>query len=91
MGWSSVSILPDCPILKDIPSDSDFYFVHSYLIQPEDQSVVKGFADYGVKVPAVIQSGNIFACQFHPEKSAEKGLAILKNFSELSKTEAAHA
>ena len=91
MGWSSVSIIPGCPILKDIPSDSDFYFVHSYLIQPEDQSVVKGFADYGVKVPAVIQSGNIFACQFHPEKSAEKGLAILKNFSELSKTEAAHA
>lgn len=87
MGWSSVEfanadVQKNCPILANVPNHADFYFVHSYLIQPEDDSVVAAFADYGVKVPAVIHSENIFACQFHPEKSAKYGLALLKSFCE---------
>ena len=70
----------ECPILKDIPDNSDFYFVHSYVICPQDNSVIKAYAEYGIKVPAVIQKGNLFACQFHPEKSGKSGLKILENF-----------
>ena len=70
----------ECPILKDIPDNSDFYFVHSYVICPQDDSVIKAYAEYGIKVPAVIQKGNLFACQFHPEKSGKPGLKILENF-----------
>ncbi|MDE5582023.1 MAG: imidazole glycerol phosphate synthase subunit HisH [Treponemataceae bacterium] len=84
MGWNNVRYENDtCAILDGVPENSDFYFVHSYVIQPKEKSVVKGFAEYGVKVPAVVQSGNIFACQFHPEKSGEAGLRILRNFLEI--------
>ena len=83
MGWNNLSFQNgDCPILKGIKNDFDVYFVHSYVICPSDPSVVKASADYGIKVPAVIQSGNIFATQFHPEKSGEMGIQILKNFCE---------
>ena len=82
MGWNDVSFNGRCPILKGVPEGSDFYFVHSYVIQPQDPAVIKGYADYGAIVPAVIQSGNVFACQFHPEKSGKAGLQILKNFVE---------
>lgn len=81
MGWSSVDFVKNLPIFDGIPNHSDFYFVHSYLIQPENPNVVAGYADYGVKVPAVIHSGNIYAMQFHPEKSAQYGLALLRGFS----------
>ena len=84
MGWNNLEFTNgECPILKDIPQRADFYFVHSYVICPEDKSVIKACADYGIKVPAVIQKGNIFACQFHPEKSGAVGLQILKNFANL--------
>ena len=82
MGWNDVHYAGRCPILKGVPEGSDFYFVHSYVIQPDDPSVIKGYANYGAMVPAVIQSKNIFACQFHPEKSGKAGLQILKNFVE---------
>lgn len=81
MGWNNIEIINGgTSILKDVPQNSDFYFVHSYVICPEDNSVVKAAADYSIQVPAVIQSGNIFACQFHPEKSGIPGLKILENF-----------
>lgn len=84
IGWNNlVYTNGNCPILKDIPENNDFYFVHSFVICPEDESVVKAYAEYGIKVPAVIQQRNLFACQFHPEKSGKVGLQILKNFSEL--------
>lgn len=84
MGWNNLEIKNGgCPILAGVPEKSDFYFVHSYVICPDDTGIVMAQADYGVKVPAVIQSGNIFACQFHPEKSGEAGLAILRNFAAL--------
>ena len=83
IGWNNLDRKKgECPILKDVPENADFYFVHSFVICPEDDSVIKATADYGIKVPAVIQSGSVYACQFHPEKSGEAGLKILKNFCE---------
>ena len=84
MGWNNLTFENgECPILKGIKNDFDVYFVHSYVICPSDTSVIKASADYGIKVPAVIQSGNVFATQFHPEKSGEMGIQILKNFCEI--------
>ena len=84
MGWNNISFENgDCPILAGIKNDSDVYFVHSYVICPEDNSVVKASAEYGIKIPSVIQSGNVFACQFHPEKSGVTGLKIIENFCKL--------
>ena len=80
MGWNNLTRYGDGPILKDVPENADFYFVHSYVICPEDKTVVKATAEYGIQVPAVIQQGNLFACQFHPEKSGKPGLKILENF-----------
>jgi len=81
IGWNNLTTqFGSSKILDGVKNDADFYFVHSYVICPEDESVVKAYADYGIKVPAVIQSGNLYACQFHPEKSGEEGLKILKNF-----------
>ena len=84
MGWNNLELAHgSSPILDGVKESSDFYFVHSYVICPENAEVIKATADYGIKVPSVIQSGNIFATQFHPEKSGEPGLKILKNFCEL--------
>ena len=81
MGWNSVAYSNGGSALLDgINENSDFYFVHSYVIQPEDQSVIKGYAEYGIKVPSVIQKDNITVFQFHPEKSGQTGLRILKNY-----------
>ena len=84
MGWNNITFENgDCPILAGIKNDSDVYFVHSFVICPNDRSVVKASAEYGIKVPAVIQKGNVFACQFHPEKSGVTGLKIIENFCNL--------
>ena len=81
MGWNDITEQNgSSKILQGIKPNSDFYFVHSYVIQPTDKNIVKATTSYGIEVPAVIQSKNIFACQFHPEKSGEEGLKILKNF-----------
>lgn len=81
MGWNNVYYTDNkCELFQDVPENSDFYFVHSYLIQPDDKSIVCGYADYGVPVPAGIKSGNICAFQFHPEKSGKVGLKILENY-----------
>ena len=82
MGWNQVELLKLHPLFEGIPNNSDFYFVHSYVIQPDDSSVIRGIADYGIKVPACIQKGNIFAFQFHPEKSGKHGFELLRNFCE---------
>lgn len=82
MGWSDLSYTNGgSALFSSIPEHSDFYFVHSYVICPEDQSVIKATADYGIKVPSCIEKGNITVFQFHPEKSGDKGLQILKNFT----------
>lgn len=81
MGWNNLKIRRESPLLKGIGSDY-MYFVHSYYVQPDDEEVVIATVDYGVEVPAVVGRDNIFATQFHPEKSGAFGLEILKNFLE---------
>lgn len=84
MGWNGIRFGENgCPLFKDIAEHSDMYFVHSYVIQPRDESVICAYTDYGIAVPAAIHAKNIYACQFHPEKSGKIGLLILRNFAEL--------
>lgn len=80
MGWNSIHINPDSRLLRGIPEGSYVYFVHSYYLEAERETDVAATTDYIVKVHAAAERGNIFATQFHPEKSGEVGLQILKNF-----------
>lgn len=81
MGWNDLTYTNGgSSLFNGVPEHSDFYFVHSYVICPDDQNVIKATADYGIKVPSCIEKDNITVFQFHPEKSGEKGLRILKNF-----------
>lgn len=82
MGWNKLEIRNKCSILKDIGPEF-MYFVHSYYVVPEDSTVIAATVDYGIDVPAVVCKDNIYATQFHPEKSGDKGLEILKNFVDL--------
>ncbi len=81
MGWNNLEFINGgSPLFNGVAKKSDFYFVHSYLIQPADSSIVKAVADYGCKVPACVSSGSVSAFQFHPEKSGQAGLKILENY-----------
>ena len=79
MGWNNLKIVNKCPIFKETGNDY-VYFVHSYYVKPEDESIIAATTDYGIDVTAAICKDNVFATQFHPEKSGEVGLNILKNF-----------
>lgn len=83
MGWNQLKISGESELLKGIEKDSYVYFVHSYYARTQEDWVVKATTDYGMDVPAVVEKGNIFGLQFHPEKSGEVGLQMLKNFGEL--------
>ena len=84
MGWNDVEFCNGGSRLLDgIENGTDFYFVHSYVIQPYDPVVIKGFVNYSMLVPAVIEKDNITVFQFHPEKSGAAGLKILENFINL--------
>lgn len=85
MGWNSISINKKSRLFKDIPEQSYVYFVHSYYLEAENKEDVAATTDYVVNIHASVERGNIFACQFHPEKSGDVGLKILKNFCELDK------
>ena len=85
MGWNSLAILRRSEILDGISDGDMFYFVHSYYARPEDDSVIAATTEHGVEVTAAIQKDNLFATQFHPEKSGPKGLQILKNFVRASR------
>jgi glutamine amidotransferase len=82
MGWNQVRQLRDHPLWRGIPQDSRFYFVHSYYPQPADESLTAGRTGYGFDFASVIARDNIFAVQFHPEKSAHAGLRLLANFAD---------
>ena len=85
MGWNQVAIdKPDCPLLIDIPVDAHFYFVHSYYVHPAQSEVVWLSCDYGLPFCAAVWQDNLYATQFHPEKSQRDGLQLLKNFAELT-------
>jgi len=84
MGWNQLNIKnPDAPIFRDIPEGSYMYFVHSYYVQPEDSAVIAATTDYGIEFTSMIARDNLFAMQFHPEKSQEIGLCLLRNFGSL--------
>ena len=83
MGWNSLSVKDNAKLFKNLLADPYVYFVHSYYLQAEDPEIVAATTEYGVTVHASVEKDNVFACQFHPEKSGEVGLAILKNFVEL--------
>ena len=80
IGWNSLSLKGKGRLFNGIKDESFVYFVHSYYLDAEDKDIVKATIDYGVRVDASVEAGNIFACQFHPEKSSETGLSILENF-----------
>jgi imidazole glycerol-phosphate synthase subunit HisH len=83
MGWNQLQIQRPAPILKGLSDKAYVYFVHSYYVVPDDQSVVATETDYGGAFCSMIWRDNLFATQFHPEKSQADGLRILKNFAEL--------
>ena len=74
----------DTPLTTNL-QDNYVYFVHSYYLKAEDESIVKAYTDYAADIQASVEKGNVFACQFHPEKSSDTGLKILKNFCELNR------
>ena len=80
MGWNSLSCAPDGTLFEGLPDHPNVYFVHSYYLKAKDPQIVKAMAEYGVMIHASVESGNVFGCQFHPEKSGETGLHILRNF-----------
>lgn len=80
MGWSTVRQVHEHPLWDGIANDSRFYFVHSYRVVPEDVTLIAATTDYGVRFTSAIARDNLFATQFHPEKSADAGLRLLENF-----------
>jgi len=80
MGWNQVQQVKAHPLWKDIPSGSRFYFVHSYYVEAGESADITGVTDYGLRFTAAAARANIFATQFHPEKSAQAGLKLLENF-----------
>jgi glutamine amidotransferase len=82
MGWNNVKILQKPPIFDDIKDDSFFYFVHSFYVAPDDNDIIAATTEYGLTFTSIVWKENIFATQFHPEKSQEAGLRILKNFGD---------
>ena len=83
MGWNSLHLQNQGRLFQGISEQSYVYFVHSYYLKAKDANIVKATTDYGVNIHASVEKGNVFACQFHPEKSSDVGLQILKNFVEL--------
>jgi len=84
MGWNSIAIGKRSPVLDGVPDGAFMYFVHSYYVVPDDQSVACTMTDYGRPFVSSVARDNIFACQFHPEKSQSEGLRIIRNFGSLS-------
>ncbi len=80
IGWNNLKFPNKGRLFKGIPEESYVYFVHSYYLKAKDRSIVTATTDYSVTIDASVESGNVFACQFHPEKSADVGMQILRNF-----------
>ena len=83
MGWNSLHLQNGGRLFKGLEEESYVYFVHSYYLKAKDPEIVKATTQYGVTIDASVEKGNVFACQFHPEKSSDVGLKILKNFVEI--------
>ena len=83
MGWNSLHLQNDGRLFKGLKENDYVYFVHSYYLKAEEEEIVKATTNYSVNIHASVEKDNVFACQFHPEKSSDVGLKILKNFVEL--------
>ena len=84
IGWNALDILRPNAMTEGLENDSYVYFVHSFMAHPTDENDLAAVTDYGTRVPAMVARGNLFGCQFHPEKSGEVGLAMLHNFAKLT-------
>ena len=80
MGWNQIHQEQEHALWQNIPQDSRFYFVHSYYVEPDNQAMIAGTTTHGITFPSVLSHKNLFAIQAHPEKSAEYGLQLFKNF-----------
>lgn len=80
MGWNSLKLQNNGRLFQGLKEDPYVYFVHSYYLKAEDESIVKATTEYSTLIHASVEQGNVFACQFHPEKSSDTGLRILENF-----------
>lgn len=80
MGWNSLEFRNNGRLFEGLPQESYVYFVHSYYLKAADEGIVTAAAEYGTQIHASVEQNNIFACQFHPEKSSDVGIRILKNF-----------
>ena len=83
IGWNSLKLQNQGRLFAGLEEEPYVYFVHSYYLKAADSQIVKAVTEYGVPIDASVEQGNVYACQFHPEKSSRTGLAILKNFAEL--------
>lgn len=83
MGWNSLEFKGNGRLFEGLSGEPYVYFVHSYYLRATDESIVTAVTEYGVKIHASVESGNVFACQFHPEKSSDAGIRILRNFVEI--------
>ena len=83
IGWNSIKVRPDSRLFNGIADDSYVYFVHSYYLDAENEDVVAAKTDYIMEYHSAVESGNVYACQFHPEKSSDVGLRILSNFANI--------
>ena len=84
IGWNALDILRPNAMTEGLENSSYVYFVHSFMAHPADENDLAAVTDYGTRVPAMVARGNLFGCQFHPEKSGEVGLAMLRNFATLT-------
>lgn len=87
MGWNAVNLTPKgqkCPLMDGIDDGSYFYFVHSYFVNPANDEIIAGTTNYGINFTSMVWMDNVFATQFHPEKSQDKGMALLKNFLKIT-------
>lgn len=80
MGWNSLEFRNNGRLFENLPEESYVYFVHSYYLRAADEKIVTAVTEYGTQIHASVEQGNVFACQFHPEKSSDAGIQILKNF-----------
>ncbi len=83
MGWNSLEFKNNGRLFRGLPEESYVYFVHSYYLRAQDLGIVTAVTEYGTQIHASVEQGNVFACQFHPEKSSDVGIRILKNFIDL--------
>lgn len=81
IGWNSLTLQNEGRLFRGFEEEAYVYFVHSYYLKAEDEGIVKAVTEYGIKIHASVEQDNVFACQFHPEKSSSTGLDILKNFA----------